>query len=722
MPDIDEILQAQLEAIENGRAVDDVLQALPNEVQDLEPLIKLASAVRTLPHPEFDLEKALATQQRMLAASQAVTRPAARRRPAQGLNLRWLLSPGYAAMAAVFLVVLIVISAAGVWFAGPPGGRSALVTQVNGRVEAAASGSTWRPVYSGERVFSGERIRTYGGSQATLVFFEGSRTEIGANADLSLNRINGRWGQSLQVEIAQDSGKTDHTIVPLQGKNSSYVVHTPGASANVQGTTFSVTVADNGQSRFTVHTGKVQVSNQRSQVSITAGQATLAQPNQILEEPAYTFNISGQMTYISNYTWTVEGVTFNIDENTSISGNPVLGDDLIVSGRIAANNTYIADSIAVALIPQPISTFIGELQHQDADAWQVSNQTVLVNEATTVATDLQIGDPIIVTFSVLNDGSRLARSIATMDAAAEILPNSATPSPVPGAKPVLEFTSDEVELNTCSTEIILDGSLTNLGETENDFAANVRLGWLIEKGAEYIDEMELSATSTWDRIDAGVEVPFSLQVTLKEAWGSEENAQVILRVIITQETNRPDHLKAKMTFVVKPCEGAEPEPEPTPTEEPAPTETPADLPVTPPVFKSPFCDLENTVHPTGKRLSERYDVPYIEIMYWFCQGFGFGEIDLAFNLLRTYEENYTDLTIEKIFEMKEPGTSWGQIKQEFEQKSVPGVTPVPPGQQKNPPGLQKTPPGLEKKPPGLEKKPDKDRSPQVVPTRKPSKP
>jgi hypothetical protein len=57
MPDIDEILQAQLEAIESGQPVENVLLALPNDAHDLEPLIKLASAVRELPHPEFELVK-----------------------------------------------------------------------------------------------------------------------------------------------------------------------------------------------------------------------------------------------------------------------------------------------------------------------------------------------------------------------------------------------------------------------------------------------------------------------------------------------------------------------------------------------------------------------------------------------------------------------------------------------------------------------------------------
>jgi hypothetical protein len=76
----------------SGQPVEKVLQALPDEAHDLEALIKLASAVRELPHPEFEFEKAQAAT-KILAASQAITRPA-RRRPVPGGSLRWFTTPG----------------------------------------------------------------------------------------------------------------------------------------------------------------------------------------------------------------------------------------------------------------------------------------------------------------------------------------------------------------------------------------------------------------------------------------------------------------------------------------------------------------------------------------------------------------------------------------------------------------------------------------------------
>jgi hypothetical protein len=60
-------------------------------------------------------------------------------------------------------------------------------------------------------------------------------------------------------------------------------------------------------------------------------------------------------------------------------------------------------------------------------------------------------------------------------------------------------------------------------------------------------------------------------------------------------------------------------------------------------------------------LAAKYGVPYEEIMGWFCQHFGFGEIDLAYGLSIEYGVPAADL-----FAMKSSGMGWGQIKQYLE--------------------------------------------------------
>ena len=74
---------------------------------------------------------------------------------------------------------------------------------------------------------------------------------------------------------------------------------------------------------------------------------------------------------------------------------------------------------------------------------------------------------------------------------------------------------------------------------------------------------------------------------------------------------------------------------------------------------NPRCfDPAVSSHPTGARLATIYAVPYEEIMGWFCQGFGFGEIKIAYNISQE-----TEYTVEDLFGMRDQGLGWGEIMQ-----------------------------------------------------------
>ena len=94
-------------------------------------------------------------------------------------------------------------------------------------------------------------------------------------------------------------------------------------------------------------------------------------------------------------------------------------------------------------------------------------------------------------------------------------------------------------------------------------------------------------------------------------------------------------------------------------------------------------------HPAGMALAEQYGVPYDEIMGWFCSGFGFGEIDLAYSLSLA-----SGLPVEAVFAMKTGGMGWGQIKHELEGGAH------QPGQAGSPPGLGNPHAGGNGDPPG----------------------
>ena len=92
------------------------------------------------------------------------------------------------------------------------------------------------------------------------------------------------------------------------------------------------------------------------------------------------------------------------------------------------------------------------------------------------------------------------------------------------------------------------------------------------------------------------------------------------------------------------------------------------------------CDLSDRQHPEGLRLAQRWGVSYIEIMGWFCKGFGFGEIDLAYGLAQQYNK-----PVSEIFAMKSGGMGWGNIRKQLASSSqaTPGAPQATPGPKKN---------------------------------------
>jgi hypothetical protein len=73
-----------------------------------------------------------------------------------------------------------------------------------------------------------------------------------------------------------------------------------------------------------------------------------------------------------------------------------------------------------------------------------------------------------------------------------------------------------------------------------------------------------------------------------------------------------------------------------------------------------FCRDSEARHPAGARLARMFDVTYDEVMTAFCEeGYGFGEIMIAYLLARAVEGDVAD-----IFALRQQGLGWGQIMQE----------------------------------------------------------
>lgn len=698
MPNYDDILQNSLHNLEKGLPLDAVMRDLPEDAEELSGLIRLAAAVRAIPHPEPQTASAQAQRQTVMREAVSLPplarpRPFGSTQPTQPIrtnrSLWGVFTHTVPVRAAAFLLILVLAAAAvGLW-KNASAMDTARVENVVGQVQVAESAdeSQWKNLSNGDRLREGQRIRALGASSATLVFYEGTRTMLAANSDITLTELNGSSGQSIRVEMAQNLGETRHKVTPFKGSRSSFLVRTASGAASVHGTTFSVRVNANGGSQFMVNTGEVRVQSDLEEVTLLAGQATMADTEGAIEDPNYTFSITGSLMAMEEDAWTVSGMRFLVSESTVINGPFELGNTVRVTGRILKDSVHQADTIDPAPDTDQNASFTGMLEAMEGETWLVSGKEVLVNTETLLDEGLAVGDPVRVTFNLLADGSWLALSIEKLTEEPPDTEPTPTATADPNAMPSYEFSPDELSISECGTGerarlYTLNGSLSNTSNDVKDYAANVQLGYLIDQGGEYVSMVKLDPDG-WTRLEAGQTVGIAIQVTMNEAWASApDDAQVKLRIFVASATNRPDHLQGRLTVTI--YAGCEVTPTPgTPTTTSTVTETvtaTATATATPqmtgtataltPTAVTPTAtpSAEPTAnqctgaepHPTGLTLAQRYGVPYEEIMFWFCQHYGFGEIDLAYSLARQ-----VNIPVEQVFAMRASGLGWGQIKQQL---------------------------------------------------------
>lgn len=706
MPDIDERLEQQLEALEKGTPLESILSELHEERSELEPLIRLAAAVRSMPHPEPLPEQAKVREQRIMSVAQktaSLRTPKPRSTPREPFRVNWkplrrFFAPAMLGAMVAFLCVAASMAGLGMWYFGPRSAQAATLMDVTGQVEVASTSAPdeWQPISNGDQVRAGQRVRTLSASSATLVFFDGSRTTIDPNSDLTLSRVDGDWGKVLRVVLTQNAGEINNSVVPLRGKTSSFIVYTPSGAASVHGTNFNVAVGQQGSSRFSVNAGKVLVSNDDSEVYLTAGQAALSMPGQSLGDPAYQFSITGSLISNQDGIWTVSGVTFVVDQATTMSGDPQLDDVVHVDGRILENGDWVADSVETVDGNGLQGSFTGILESMDGQDWQVDGKTVRVNSQTDLGEGLVVGSPVRVSFMPLEDGTWVVFKIELLQLHDEGLTPTPSATPDPLATPNLSFQPDELEVLGCrrdgTSDFNFTGTLLNTAASETDTAANVELGYQIIKGAQFVNSVKLDPTS-WTTIAANEQVNFNIHVGLDgNGWqGADEDSEVKVRVFVANETNRPDNLNARLTVTIESrCEGT---PKPEETEAPTATWTETLTPtitttVTPSDTVTTTVTLTDTMksnveaspavtdctganpQPTGDRLAQQYGVSYEEIMGWFCQGYGFGEIDLAYSLSLQSMQSSTPMGVEEIFAMRSEGMGWGEIKKKVEQPQL----------------------------------------------------
>jgi len=95
-------------------------------------------------------------------------------------------------------------------------------------------------------------------------------------------------------------------------------------------------------------------------------------------------------------------------------------------------------------------------------------------------------------------------------------------------------------------------------------------------------------------------------------------------------------------------------------------------------YTSSYCSGEKEKdHPFAAAIAETYGTSGSDVMDFFCNGYGFGEIMLA---LQTHQLNGEGVS--SMLDLRESGHGWGQIWQEMDIIGNPDKAKSPPGQLK----------------------------------------
>jgi hypothetical protein len=612
----DDLLQAKLEALEAGSPLEAALADLPAaEAGELAPLLRLAYAVRTLPHPQ---PAGASARGRILAA----------RRGKSGVG--WLrLKGGFLGAALTLALAALALFSMSVWLGGSRSAQAAELAAVSGEALAAPGHSTagWQPMRPGDTVRAGQRLRTGVDSSLTLAFYDGSRMTLGANTIVTLQAVDGGRDRSLQVEVLQHSGVTSHRIVPLRGAESRYIVRTSASAASVRGTQFDVLVSENGAARYSVESGSVQVSAEQEDVLLAAGQATLARPGQPLEQPAYQFTLLGEAEQVSGDEWSVDAVAFQVNADTALPAGAQGGALVRVDGRIL-NGERIADQVTVLRKGKPEASFTGVLEAMEGDAWQVSGTAIWVDADTKLDKRLTLGGAVKVTFTILADGRWLAEKIKALKEA-QAATGEETVTPTATLTATLEISptmtpTDTIELTptvTPTSTLVVDCTGASPHPKAVDLAAEYGvtpdeiMGWFCQRYG--FGEIDLAYGMSRE-YGVPVEQIFALRAS-GLGWGEIKKQ-------------------------VPALPGVTPTPPP-----PGADETPA--PKNQRACPPPHPDKN------AQRLAAKYGVSYEAVIGLVCRGYGLGEIDHAYKL-----SGETGVSASSILSMRASGLGWGEIE------------------------------------------------------------
>jgi hypothetical protein len=306
----------------------------------------------------------------------------------------------------------------------PENAKSAILTDLHGTVEVKTGDGQWALAQPGQTLKSGQQIRTGSMSNAAVAFYDGSRMQLGAEAQVALDALNARTSGARVVQLTQVSGESQHEVAKSDDPGSHYDVNTPSGNGSTTGTKFTVMVLPARLSQFWVDEGFVSVVNANATVKTLAGQTTTSAVGQPPTEPAFRISGEGQVMQIGNggSPATSPSVQKNLNGKTTLchatgsTTNPYVEITVSIQGATNGHAKHSGD-----IIPAPAGGCLQFTPPTPATSaqWNIASQIFNTGANTVIFGNPQVGDWVSFEGHLLADGSRYADRIVLLNHSSE---------------------------------------------------------------------------------------------------------------------------------------------------------------------------------------------------------------------------------------------------------------------------------------------------------------
>jgi hypothetical protein len=159
--------------------------------------------------------------------------------------------------------------------------QTATLSDIQGTVNVKrGDNSAWETVSTDQVLSVGDSIATAETASATLIFFDGSQTQLYPNTLITLTELRASEDGSNKIILFEQLwGKTFNRVKRLLDSASRYEIKTPTSVTAVRGTEFVVEVSNaDGATQVEVEEGVVDVIAQKITVPVHPGESILVEP------------------------------------------------------------------------------------------------------------------------------------------------------------------------------------------------------------------------------------------------------------------------------------------------------------------------------------------------------------------------------------------------------------------------------------------------------------